>query len=273
MGYKGNTKCSDQKNVMSLQRITIFDFDFISAASINDVVADIMTHLNDNAASADFLITPNAYQLVHFAEKKNAAIKHFYEHATYVLPDGMPIVWLGKMLKKDIQHRLTGSDLFPVLWQEIKRQNLYATFVLPDDNISHLFQREYVQCSCFVPDFFSVGDEQYIDTLATSVVDNIVKNNARFVFLGLGFPKQELLAMRIEKKLKEKGYNKPVLFLLLGASFEFYFGLKKRAPVFFQKSGLEWLYRFAKEPRRLWKRYTIDNLRFLAIVTKEILKG
>ncbi|MBS1689307.1 MAG: WecB/TagA/CpsF family glycosyltransferase [Bacteroidetes bacterium] len=257
---------------MSFQRITIFDFDFISAASVNDVVADIMEHVSTNTAGIDFLITPNAYQLVHFAEKKNAAIKHFYKHATYVLPDGMPIVWLGKLLKKDIKHRLTGSDLFPALWQQIKKQNLYTTFVLPDDNISHLFQQEYAQCSCFVPAFFNAADGQYIATLAASVAANIIKNNALFVFLGLGFPKQELLAMQLEKTLKEKGYAKPVLFLLLGASFEFYFGLKKRAPAFFQKSGLEWLYRFAKEPRRLWKRYTIDNLRFLSIVTKEILK-
>lgn len=256
---------------MGLQKVTIFDFDFVSAPSVSDVVTDIMSNAK-GGTDISFLITPNAYQLVHFAEKKNKAIKQFYRHADYVLPDGMPIVWLGKLLKKDIAHRLTGSDLFPALWKEIKERQLYTTLVLPDNNISHLFKGEYDLCSCFVPDFFNASDEAYISKLADELANDMVKNNARFVFLGLGFPKQELLGMQIAKKLKEKGYNKPVLFLLLGASFEFYFGIKKRAPEFFQKSGLEWLYRFAKEPRRLWKRYTIDNFRFLSIVARELFK-
>jgi len=256
---------------MGLQRVAIFDFNFVSASSVSDVVADIMLNI-ERDDTAGFLITPNAYQLVHFAEKKNKAIKQFYQHADYVLPDGMPIVWLGKMLKKDIKHRLTGSDLFPAIWKEIKERKLYATLVLPDNYISHLFKEEYSHCNCFVPDFFNAADDAYISNLADSLADDVVKNNARFVFLGLGFPKQELLGMQAAKKLKERGYNKPVMFLLLGASFEFYFGMKKRAPEFFQKSGLEWLYRFAKEPRRLWKRYTIDNVRFLSIVVKELFK-
>lgn len=256
---------------MGLQKVTIFDFDFISASSVADVVMDIVSNIN-NGTGPSFLITPNAYQLVHFAEKKNTAIKQFYRHAAYVLPDGMPIIWLGKLLKKDIQHRLTGSDLFPELWKEIKQRELYTTLVLPDNNISSMFQAEHVQCSCFVPAFFNANDKEYINKLASEIASDIIKNNSRFIFLGLGFPKQELLAMQIAEELKEKEYNKPVLFLLLGASFEFYFNIKKRAPKFFQKSGLEWLYRFAKEPRRLWKRYTVDNVRFLAIVTKEIFK-
>jgi len=75
----------------------------------------------------------------------------------------------------------------------------------------------------------------------------------------------------VAKRLEAKGYDKGVLILLLGASFEFYFNLKKRAPAFYRKTGLEWLHRFMTEPKRLWKRYTIDIARFFWISFKELL--
>jgi len=123
-----------------------------------------------------------------------------------------------------------------------------------------------------VPGMFAKDDDTYIEQFADKVSDGIISNRSRFIFLGLGFPKQEILGKRIAELLGEKEYNGRVLFMLLGASFEFYFGMKKRAPAFIQKSGLEWLYRFAKEPGRLWKRYTVDNVRFLRLVLKEIGK-
>jgi len=64
--------------------------------------------------------------------------------------------------------------------------------------------------------------------------------------------------------------DRPRFVLLLGASFEFYFGLKSRAPQWMQRSGLEWLHRFASEPRRMWKRYTVDNARFVWLSLQEV---
>ena len=255
---------------MSLQRISIFDFDFIAANSVDAVVQEILG--NKQQGGYDFLITPNAYQLVHFNDKKNATLKESYRHASYILPDGMPIVWISKMLKSALPKRLTGSDLFPALWKEVKNNAAAVTLVLPGNDIAKLFKNDYAAANSFVPAMFKADDTAYIASFAEEVVDGIVSNHSRFVFLGLGFPKQELLALAIANKLKDKGYNAPVLFLLLGASFEFYFGLKDRAPAFFQNTGLEWLYRFAKEPARLWKRYTIDNMRFLFIAIKELLR-
>jgi len=64
--------------------------------------------------------------------------------------------------------------------------------------------------------------------------------------------------------------DKPCTLLLLGASYEFYYGLQHRAPVFWQKTGLEWLYRLIREPRRLLKRYTVGNFRFLLIALRDL---
>lgn len=258
---------------MNISRITLFDFDFISANSVKEVAANIFEDLQTiNNRSVNFLITPNAYQIVHFSERGNQHLKKFYQDAAYVLPDGMPIVWLSALIGSGkIQHRLTGSDLFPVLWTEIKRRELSTVFVLPQQELVNAFRQEYSKCECLVPRFFDVADEQYIADFTDDVIRKIIDSKARFVFLGLGFPKQELIGVQLSEKLKACNYDQHVVCLLLGASFEFYFGLKKRAPVFFQKSGLEWLYRFLLEPKRLWKRYTIDNVRFLGIVIQEIV--
>jgi len=258
---------------MSLKKISIFDLDFISAGSIDEVVHDIINTERRKETGCDFLITPNAYQVVHFNDKKNAFLKEQYRQAAYILPDGMPIVWISKIFKHSLEKRLTGSDLFPVLWKEIKDAAMPVTLVLPGDKVAALFKRDYPAANRFVPEMFEVTDKAYITSFADEVASGIVRNHSQFVFLGLGFPKQELLALAIADKLKNIGYHSPVLFLLLGASFEFYFGLKDRAPAFFQNTGLEWLYRFAKEPARLWKRYTIDNVRFLFIAIKELFRS
>lgn len=256
---------------MKLKRVPVFGFDFISAHHVSEVADELFNDFgNLSAHQYQFLITPNAYQLVHFNDDSNKALKDFYQHATYILPDGMPVVWVAG--KKQLPQRLTGSDLFPVVWQGAKERDVHATFVLPNEHMSELFRKESQVCNCLVPDFFQPQDAQYISGFAAKVADAIITNRSVFVFLGLGFPKQELLAIQIMQKLKAAKHEGHVLFFLLGASFEFYFGMKDRAPVLFQKTGMEWLYRFAKEPRRLWKRYTVDNVRFISLALKEVFK-
>lgn len=253
---------------MSIEKVKIFDFDFISAASLEEVAHLLMRGpLAPAAARHDFLITPNAYTLVQYSE--HPELKNFYKKG-FITPDGMPVLWMSKLLKRGtLKARLSGSDLFPVIWKMIKEHQQPVSLILPKDSVCTLFNNDYSRCNCFVPDFFDPKDEAYIAKFVDEVADGIIRNGSRFLFLGLTFPKQELLGIRISARLKEKGYQENILFLLLGASFEFYFGLKKRAPVFFQKMGLEWLYRFLSEPRRLWKRYTVDNVKFIKLAMKE----
>jgi N-acetylglucosaminyldiphosphoundecaprenol N-acetyl-beta-D-mannosaminyltransferase len=93
---------------------------------------------------------------------------------------------------------------------------------------------------------------------------------SRFLFIGISDPKQSLISKKIDELINLG--NKDIYFstALLGASFEFYLGKSKRAPQWMQQCGLEWLYRFALEPKRLWRRYTIDNFKFLMLALKEL---
>lgn len=258
---------------MKFRTVPLFGFDFIAANNVEEIAVVLM---DDAARNFDhqvkFLITLNAFLVVNFLEAKNHSLLENYKRSAYVLPDGMPIVWVSKFRESKLINRLTGSDLFPVFWSKIKEKKYAATFVLPSNNLVDLFSKDYALCNSFVPKFFSADDEDYINAFAGQVADGIMENGSQVLFLGLTFPKQEMLGIRIANILRRKNYNKGVLILLLGASFEFYFNIKKRAPVLFQKTGTEWLYRFALEPKRLWKRYTIDNIRFINLAIKEITR-
>jgi N-acetylglucosaminyldiphosphoundecaprenol N-acetyl-beta-D-mannosaminyltransferase len=90
-----------------------------------------------------------------------------------------------------------------------------------------------------------------------STQDNLVSaSGAQIVWVGLGTPKQDVEAHRIAGEL-------PVLAIAVGAAFDFAAGTLRPAPQWMTRSGLEWVYRFTREPRRLWKRYVFGNMRFL----------
>jgi len=97
-------------------------------------------------------------------------------------------------------------------------------------------------------------------------VDNIFRQLASFnvqvIFVGMGVPKQELFAEKLSRSLRNK------VIICVGIFFEYYFGTTKRAPVFIQKIGLEWMFRLLTEPKRLWRRYLIGIPEFIFRVIK-----
>jgi N-acetylglucosaminyldiphosphoundecaprenol N-acetyl-beta-D-mannosaminyltransferase len=256
---------------MSWSKVQLFGRGFVSATSIAEVAEHIVDE-RENATSNDFLVTPNAYVIVTYSEPRYHYISDFYSNAGYILPDGMPIVWLSKLRGKPLESRLAGSDLFPELWGRLKQRQIPCTLILPSAKMAAMFHKDNTHCSCLVPKFFDPSDEDYIAQFVSGACDAVVSSGSEYVFLGLSFPKQEVLAIEMDKELRKRSYHKGVLFLLLGASYEFYFGLKKRAPAFYRNTGLEWLYRFMQEPGRMWKRYTVGNLRFMVLAIKELFK-
>lgn len=256
---------------MKLQRekkgLRLFGFQFSNAPSIADVVSEIF---ESSAKGVHLLITPNASHCLYYSENRHRDLLEFYKDSAFVLPDGMPIVWLGNLKGLNL-HRLPGSDLFPALWQEIKARKRPSLFVLANQELAQKLGEESEEARFIVPPMFDAADTSFIWQLAKDVVSELKATHAEFIFVGLTFPKQELLGMAISKLL-EKEAPQSVLILELGASYEFYLKLKTRAPQWMQRTGFEWLYRFLKEPRRLWKRYTVDNFRFLILAIREYFK-
>ena len=112
--------------------------------------------------------------------------------------------------------------------------------------------------------YFAIKEAQKIFPL-------LLQQEPDFVFLGLRYPKQEMLIVNLHNKLKAANSKMP-LFFNLGASYEFYTGMKSRAPKWMQNIGLEWLHRFLSEPKRTFKRYFYDDLYIFILFLKEFLR-
>ena len=121
---------------------------------------------------------------------------------------------------------------------------------------------------CIVPPTFYVADQLTVDCLIEETSAACAAIDARFLVVGVSMPKHHLIADRLRRHWTGQYGGKPTV-LLLGQSPEFAVGLVRRAPPWMQRSGLEWLWRLADDPRRLAKRYLIDDPQFAALLWRE----
>lgn len=174
--------------------------------------------------------------------------------------DGQSIVWAGRMLGLDVPERVAGIDLMWRLLAEAEKHG-WPVYLLG--------AREEVVQSCLAralevhPSLVVAGVRNgYFDDDG-AVARAVAQSGARLLFVGITSPKKEFF---LAEHLAEMG---PVFAMGVGGSFDVIAGLTKRAPVWMQRAGLEWFYRFAQEPRRMWKRYLVGNLRFAGLVIRE----
>jgi N-acetylglucosaminyldiphosphoundecaprenol N-acetyl-beta-D-mannosaminyltransferase len=121
----------------------------------------------------------------------------------------------------------------------------------------------------YTPPFFDVTDRPALDAVVVACADLVAEHRPDLVVLGLGFPKQQHIALGTIDILAEHGIAPP-LFLLVGGSLNMHLGLSRRAPTWVQRLGVEWMFRFLQEPRRLFRRYFVTDVRFLPMMIKEV---
>jgi N-acetylglucosaminyldiphosphoundecaprenol N-acetyl-beta-D-mannosaminyltransferase len=255
-----------------MEKIHFLGFDFWNAAGEEEVVSALVGPDSVDLFAEDnvnFLITPNAYDIAQYHTKyKN--IYSFFRRAGVVLADGMPIVWLSRLKKRSIRKRIPGSDLFPVFWTAIRKNRKKAFFILSNPELGERLVSEYPLAKYAVPEFFNEEDDAYVASFVLKHIGTINDLRPEFIFIGITLPKQQKLAMMLYRELSgSASFN--CLISILGASFEFYSGAKKRAPAIFRRTGLEWFYRFCQEPKRTWRRYTIGSVVFLGVAMRELL--
>lgn len=258
-----------------LQRTKLFDLDFINDANF-DAVIESMLHFQEefdkNSGKLPLLFTPNVDDVVKLDEKKYAELAVILKKCFYIIPDGQPIIWASKLFKtKKLKRRLPGSELFPLLWKELIKNNKKIMLIAPNKEVGEMLEKEYANMVYYVPPFFDVENKNELDAIVKECIPVFDGFKPEYVFLGIRFPKQNHIALGLIQHVEINGGNMP-LFLLLGASYEFYLNIKKRAPMFWQKIGMEWFYRFTQEPGRLFKRYFIDDMKFFPIIFRELFK-
>jgi N-acetylglucosaminyldiphosphoundecaprenol N-acetyl-beta-D-mannosaminyltransferase len=181
-------------------------------------------------------------------------------------PDGMPLVWVGRAMGKGVG-RVCGPDLMPLLIDRSREQGARHFFYggapgVADALAANLAQRfpGMVLAGTHSPPFRALTEEE-----DAAEIDLINAAKPDYVWVGLGSPKQDLWIGDHRSRL-----DASVLFAV-GAAFDFHSGGLRRAPVWMQRTGTEWIYRLIAEPRRLLRRYTVVNSKFALLLARQIL--
>jgi N-acetylglucosaminyldiphosphoundecaprenol N-acetyl-beta-D-mannosaminyltransferase len=247
----------------------LFGFDFIDEDDL-DRVADHVIRSRGRNGSVPLLITPNVDYVVRLQGAPAERLREVAANARFVLPDGQPIVWTSRLARTPLRARLPGSDLFPKFWQRVIDGEISIVLVTSCAAVAQQLEREHGRATTVVAPWFAADDEGALDLLAARCAAALDVTKASFLVIGIGWPKQQMLASRILESLPQQ--SAAPLFLLLGASLDMYCGRVERAPAWMQRCGLEWLHRFRLEPRRLFRRYFVTDMRFLPMAAREIAR-
>jgi N-acetylglucosaminyldiphosphoundecaprenol N-acetyl-beta-D-mannosaminyltransferase len=182
-----------------------------------------------------------------------------------VLADGQSVVWASRILRAPLPERVAGVDLFLELLAEASQRGYRAFFLgaRPDvlaamlDEVARRFPG--LKIAGAHDGYFQAEDEP-------QVAEEIERSDADLLFVGMSSPQKELFLSRWGAATQARVVHG------VGGSFDVLAGVTKRAPVRWQRIGLEWLYRLLQEPRRLGPRYLKTNLAFMALVARDAMR-
>lgn len=213
------------------------------------------------------IVGVNVDQVLH--TKKHAISNRIFKDAALVFTDGKPIVLMSKLLGTPIKERTTGPDLMEDLCR-IAAQKRYSIFLLGagpgvSDKAAEVLKAKYKGLSVagtYSPPFGFQKNEMELNKINAMLKDS----KADMLFVGMGSPKQDIFIYENKNK-----YQIPVSFSM-GAAIDFIAGNVKRAPRWMIKCGLEWFYRVIQDPKRLWKRYFINDMAIIPLFFHYLLK-
>jgi N-acetylglucosaminyldiphosphoundecaprenol N-acetyl-beta-D-mannosaminyltransferase len=235
----------------------------VSAFDLPAAVAEMQQAIA--AGRLAYACTCPVYTLMQAYER--ADVRAALNGADWVTPDGMPVVWALRWLKANKAGRVYGPDLMLALSQ-VSAKLGYAQFYVGGEpgvaeGLSQTLQRRFPGlpvAGCYAPPFRDQTPAEEAD-----MVEQLNHSGASLVWVGLGSPKQDLWMARFRPRLTAP------LLVGVGAAFDFFTGRQRQAPLWMQRRGLEWAYRLAHEPRRLWRRYLIYNPKFLGLMAAQLI--
>lgn len=203
----------------------------------------------------------NAAKLV--AAQKDLELRKSINGSDIVNADGLAVVWAANFLGSNLKERVAGIDLMEnlVLLAHKQHYKIYL-FGATEEVVSQLVQI-YTQkygtalIAGFRNGYFTPEQEE-------SVVQEISASKANLLFVAMSSPKKEIFLHRYKTQLQDINF-----IMGVGGSFDVFAGKTKRAPLWMQKLGFEWFFRFLQEPQRMWKRYLVGNTKFILLVLKE----
>ena len=229
-----------------------------------------MSEMLEKLKFGGVVFTPNVDHLIKL--QKDRDFHRIYRSADYRVCDSQILILAARFLGQPLREKISGSDLFPAFYWYYRHDKNVKIFLLGGPqgvadkarrNINAKVGRELVIDS-YSPPFGFEQDEQECQ----KIVDLINQSGATVLAVGLGAPKQEKWIYEYKNKLQNIK-----TFFAIGATIEFEAGHRQRAPKWMSMAGLEWLFRLLLEPKRLWKRYLIEDLPFLFMVLGQKLNS
>ena len=214
------------------------------------------------------VFTPNVDHLIKL--QKDQEFFDAYSVADYKLCDSKILIYASRFLGTPIKEKVSGSDFFPAFYHHHKNNKNIKIFLLgaakgvaskAQENINSKVRRNMI-VGAHSPSFEFHRDEKE----CLRIVEMINKSKATVLAIGVGAPKQEKWIYKYKDCLPNIQ-----IFLAIGATIDFEAGNIKRSPEWMSDLGLEWLYRLISEPRRLWKRYLIEDVLFFWLVLRQKL--
>lgn len=197
--------------------------------------------------------------------KSDDILKKSVEISDLINADGQSLVWASRFLGKPLKERVAGIDLMGDL-VKLAHENNYKIFLFGAKEevvkkVVEIYSNKYSNelIAGYRNGYFNEGEE-------ASIAKEIADSGAHMLFVAITSPFQENFMFNNKEVLKSVNFKMGV-----GGSFDVISGMTKRAPVWMQKNGLEWFYRFLQEPKRMWKRYLVGNSKFIFLVFKEKL--
>ena len=232
----------------------------VSATSLGRAVDEIGTWIEDHRR--EYVCVTGVHGVMECQD--DAELRAIHNASGLTTTDGMPLVWASRRAGIDDVTRVYGPDLMLEVCEQVVAKNWTSFFYggapgVPEQLAARLGQRfpGLRVVGTYSPPFRPLSPEE-----GDAVVSMINDCRPDLVWVGLSTPKQERWMAEFRDRLEA-----PVL-LGVGAAFDIHAGLLRQAPPWLQERGLEWAYRLAVEPRRLWRRYLKNNPRFVASILR-----
>lgn len=240
----------------------------IDAIRMNEAVDNLRNWIKDDDAGCRYVVTPNVDHTVLLRE--NDELCKSYAEAHLILADGHPIVWASRLLRQPLPERVPGSELVPALFDSYTENEKLKVFLLgaqPGVGAVAAANMKKQWGNVETVGVYSppMGFENDPDE-CNFILGRIELCRPDVVIVGLGAPKQEIWVNKHYKQMNAKAA------LCVGATIDFLAGEQKRAPVWMQKSGVEWLHRMCSQPKRLIKRYAKDAWVFPQLVLEQMFR-
>lgn len=226
---------------------------------------DLLRIANESIASRRQLLLGvlNVAKVIY--ARRDRQLRESLKQADLIVADGLPIVWLSWLLGAPLPERVPGVDIMLRFLNEANKKHYRVYFLGARPSV---LQKLIETVKKDYQGVYIVGqrDGYFGNDQEQCIAEDVRKSHADILFVGISSPKKENFLRKWHQYV-----NVPVCHGV-GGSFDVLVGVTRRAPIWMQKAGLEWLFRLIQEPRRMWKRYLVTNTIFILLGSYAVIR-